>query len=199
MIAQIRGIMLGKTTTEAIIECAGIGYQVSISLNTSSKLPDIGSEVLLKTIFVPREDQFQLFGFFDDNERELFKMLTSISGIGGKTALGILSSVSPEELAQMVVANNLISLQKLPGVGKKTAERLLLELKDKVTKISFDNELDYDKDTHLIRNEALAAMITLGYSRVVAEKAIKTAINSSKNKSLHAEDLIRDALRYAMQ
>ena len=135
MIAQLRGKLVFKSSTEAIIDCCGVGYSVLISVNTSDSLPSIGDDVLLYTLLVHREDAMLLFGFKDVSEREAFKMLTSVSGIGGKIALGILSSLTVSALQQFVLGSNLVALQKLPGIGKKTAERLVLELKDKIINI----------------------------------------------------------------
>jgi len=200
MFAQVSGLLIEKQSTEVVVECGGIGYLLIVSLTTSSKLPEVGNQVKLKTLLQPREDQILLFGFFDDAERDLFKMLTAISGIGGKTAIGILSSVTPEELGKYIMQSNLISLQKLPGIGKKTAERLLIELRDKINKIDFEQDSDTGNFSNLhIRNEALSAMLTLGYNRQVAEKAIKKAIIKNQDGTINAETIIKDALRFAIE
>ncbi len=199
MIAQISGILIEKHSTEVVVDCSGVGYLLLVSVKSSSRLADIGEKITLKTIFIPREDQFLLFGFYDDAERDMFKLITSITGIGPKTALGILSAVYPDELAKHIIEGNLLALQKLPGVGKKTAERILVELRDKVGKISLGTSSDLSSASFIIKNEAIAAMMTLGYSRVAAEKAVGKVIAAKSLQELNAETIIRDALKYATE
>lgn len=199
MIAQINGILIEKQSTEVVIDCGGVGYLLFVSVKSSSKLGEIGARVKLKTILIPREDQFLLFGFYDDIERDLFKLITSVSGIGPKTALGILSAVNPDEFAKYIIEGNLFALQKMPGIGKKTAERLLVELRDKVGKISTEAVIDSNSGDFIIKSEALSAMMTLGYNRAIAEKAINKAIAAKSNQKLDAATLIKDALKFAIE
>lgn len=198
MIALLKGKIYSKSSTEIIIDCNGVGYQVTISVNTSEKLPDSGSETQIFTLLIPREDSLTLYGFTEESEREAFKMLISISGIGPKSAIGILSSVSVDELQEYVLTNNLHSLQKLPGVGKKTAERLLLELKDKAGKIAIP-QTKTKTNLNVFISEALAAMITLGYSKPIAEKAIRQAADELQGQDASIEFIIKKALKYAMK
>lgn len=198
MIAQINGKLIAKNSTEVVVDCGGVGYLVFVSVVTSERLPDAGSNAMLYTLLIPREDALQLYGFWCEAEREAFKMLISISGVGPKIALGALSSVSLEELQVYVLSGNYHALQKLPGIGKKTAERLVLELKDKIAKLNIPGKPDISKSTSLIAQESISALITLGYTRLVAEKAVKRAISDSESKSLTVEQIIKIALKYAL-
>ena len=196
MIAQISGILVQKNPTEVIVDCAGVGYQLFVSVITSNKLHDAGSKVTLKTLLVHREDAMQLYGFYDDTEREVFKLLISISGIGPKSALAILSSISISELKQSVISNNLLLLQKMPGIGKKTAERLVIELKDKIIKIA-TVETEIDNYNALVQ-EAITALVVLGYNRNTAEKAVKKSLTVSENTDISLEEIIRLSLKFAL-
>jgi len=198
MIGQLNGILLQKTSTEILIDCGGVGYLAFVSVNTSESLPAIGDNVKVITLLIPKEDSLNLYAFASEAERETFKLLISISGIGPKIALGILSSITVDDLQSIVISGNLHSLQKLPGVGKKTAERLLLELRDKITKIIPANVSDVQLKYSLIVQEALSALVTLGYSRLIADKAIKSALNDLSTDKLTAEQLIKSALKHAM-
>ena len=194
MIASLNGKIIRKSSTEIVIECGGVGYSAMISLNSSSNLPDVGSNGFIYTILIPREDSLQLFGFSDEQEREAFKMLITIAGIGPKTALGILSSVTPENLADYIMVNNISALKKLPGIGIKTAERISLELKDKIFNLLGTGKPG-EKLDNLIIKEALSALVTLGYNRLTAEKAIKKALSDFPEAAHSAELLIRKALQ----
>ena len=196
MIANLHGTLIYKSTTEAIIECGGVGYSAFISVNTYDKLPETGSIIKLNTILIPREDSLNLYGFFDYDEREAFKMLITVSGVGSKVALGILSSLSVDNLQEMILTGNLLGLQKLPGVGRKLAERLVLELRDKITKIIPSGKGIKPLAVNVIRQEAIAALITLGYSSTAAEKSVKLAISEETDENLSAEKIIRKALKY---
>ncbi len=198
MIAELRGKVVSKTATDSVILCNGVGYLVNTSLLTSEKIPSDESEVRLFTILIPREDALNLYGFFDIAEREAFKILISISGVGPKVALGILSSLSVEELQQYILQGNIFALQKLPGIGKKTAERLILELKDKIIKLGDLSSKSLSVEHNLIKSEALSALITLGYSRPIAEKAVRRAIEELPGESTNAEKLIKLSLKFAM-
>lgn len=199
MIAQLNGKIAYKSATDIIIDCNGVGYGVMVSVNTSEKIADVGKDAKILTMLIPREDAIQLFGFYEEQERDAFKMLISISGVGPKIALGILSSLSVEELREYILTGNLHALTKLPGIGKKTAERLHLELKDRINKISTGDTASFDSSINFVRQEAMAALITLGYSRSVAEKSIRKVISESSGKSVNAEELIKDSLKYAMK
>ncbi|MGA2296183.1 MAG: Holliday junction branch migration protein RuvA [FCB group bacterium] len=197
MIAQLNGKLLSKNSTEVVIDCGGVGYIANVSVNTSERLPEIGENVKIFTLLIPREDAMQLFGFWNEAEREAFKILISVSGVGPKIALGILSSVTVEDLQKYILSNNLNALQKLPGIGKKTAERLALELRDKVIKLGVYDTSGLEGVPNRIAQEALSALLTLGYSRLIADKAIRLAL-SEKDGDLNAELLIKKSLKYAM-
>lgn len=197
MIAQLRGILVSKTPTEVVVDCGGVGYLAAISMATSGQLPEPGERVTILTLMVVREDAMQLFGFGNETERDIFKLLTSISGIGPKIALGILSSIPLADLREVIASSNLAYLQKLPGVGKKTAERILVELRDKIGSIQL---LPADESTTTstqldIRQEAVAALIALGYTRQVAEKAIRQVLAAEPGTIFSVDALIRKALR----
>ena len=198
MIAQLNGKLVFKSSTQAIIDCGGVGYSAFISVNTSEKLPEINNDVLLHTLLIPREDSLNLYGFIDKIEREAFKILISISGVGPKIALGILSSLSVADLQQYILQGNLHALTKLPGIGKKTAERLLLELKDKITKLGELDTSSIGIEHNLLKQEALSALLTLGYSRAIADKSIRKAYDEIKSDNLTAEMLIKVSLKYAI-
>ena len=198
MIGQLSGTLIHKTSTEIIIDCGGVGYSAFVSVNTSDSLADAGNKIRVYTVLIPKEDALNLYAFENEPERETFKLLISISGIGPKIALGILSSVTVDDFQSIIISGNLHSLQKLPGIGKKTAERLLLELRDKITKIIPSGVSDIKIKYSLIVQEALSALVTLGYSRLVADKAIKSALNELSTDKLTAEQVIKSALKHAM-
>lgn len=203
MIAQLRGTLVHKTPVDAVIDCGGVGYLVSISTITSEKLPETGALVTLLTMMIVREDAQQLFGFLSDAERDIFKLLISISGIGPKIAITILSAANLSELQETIVRGDLLRLQKLPGVGKKTAERIIVELKDKIGKVEGFEETSEEAIASAtqrdVREETLAAMVKLGYQRVVADKAIKTALQAEPAAQLTVEQLLRKALRNVLR
>jgi holliday junction DNA helicase RuvA len=196
MITYLKGFLTKKSPTEAVIDVGGIGYSVHISLSTYEKLSEIGTPLQLLTYFHIREDIQQLFGFFTDHEREMFKLLISISGIGPRMAQTILSGIRPDELVRIISMGNISALVAVPGVGKKTAERLILELKDKVGKIDSGIPVSgIDQSSISIRSEALNALLSLGFSREKAEVSIRTVLNESDSKSISIEELIKRALQ----
>lgn len=194
MISHLRGKLTHKTSTEAVVECAGVGYSANISIRTSENLPIVGKEVFLLTELITREDSMQLYGFSDTNEKKAFLILTSVSGIGPKIALGILSSVSAHELQEYIASKNTAALRKLPGIGKKTADRLVFELHDKIIGIA-PVDVNEKSSGSAIKQEAIAALITLGFSQVQADKAVAKAISNEKDESI--EVIIKEALNIA--
>lgn len=196
MFNYISGKLVSKNPTNIVVDVNGVGYQLNISLNTFQKLPEIESDVKVFTVLIPREDSIQLYGFYDEDERFMFDQLLSISGIGPKVAQSILSGISPDELREFIVQGNSLALTHIPGVGKKTAERMIVELKDKLTKISPPEKI-ISKDVEDIRVQAYQALITLGYQRQIAEKAIRIALNeiNSNNEELTIENLIKKSLK----
>jgi Holliday junction DNA helicase RuvA len=197
MISQIRGILIEKTPTEIIVDCHGVGYALFISMYTYSALPDIDQPVRLYSVLVPRETEVQLFGFIDKPERETFHLLTGISGIGPKTALGILSSVTIQELQSAIIKGDVRFLNQLHGVGKKMAERLLVELRDKIQNISGIQTQESDDSSaplSSLQYDAIAALIALGYQKAAAEKSVKLVMKTIQ-ESPTVDIIIKQALR----
>lgn len=178
MIGRLQGILLEKSPPELIIDVHGLGYEVHASMHTFYRLPELGDKVQLYTHFVVREDAQLLFGFFDKEERTMFRTLIKVNGVGPKLALTILSSVTPNEFTQFVLENNSAALVKLPGVGKKTAERLLVEMRDKLKDTHFSNGKNAQENFHMTTHsalpeqEAISALVALGYKPQEASRAI---------------------------
>ena len=196
MIARISGKIVEKNPTSVIVDCSGVGYFLSISTRTSESIPSIDSNVVLQTEMIVKEDSMQLFGFDSNNEMNMFKLLISISGVGPKTAIGILSGIDPIDLRNVILDENLTALSKLPGIGKKTAERLCFELKNKVMGIIGDSE---DSVPNLVEQESIAAMLALGYNNQMAKKSVASAIKDLNTTDLKAEEVIKLALRHALK
>ncbi|MGB9701963.1 MAG: Holliday junction branch migration protein RuvA [Candidatus Kapaibacteriota bacterium] len=198
MISTVRGKILEKKPTEVVIEANSIGFLIIISIKTFEKLPPVGSEVSLFTHLIPREDALNLYGFFTQQERTIFKLLLNVNGIGPKSAISILSSILPEELSNMIISGNSNSIQKVPGIGKKTAERLLLELKDKIISVSeIPSNIELSKN-YAVREEAVEALIMLGYNRQTAEKCARDVLSKS-NDSITTEELVKLSLQKLMK
>lgn len=198
MIAHLNGKLISKSSTEAIIECGGVGYGVIISVNTSILLPEVGENTKIYTFMVTKDESTNLFGFATESEREAFKLLITISGIGPKTAIAILSSLTVEDLQSLILTGNTIQLSKLPNIGKKTAERLVLELRDKIDKLSI-SKIGVDTAVNLIKLEAVSALLTLGFNKSTAETAVNKALKEFQDNKYTAEDLIKKSLKYAMR
>jgi holliday junction DNA helicase RuvA len=197
MIARLRGEIVSKTDDEVIIDCAGVGYTALISNSTSQTLPSEGT-VILHTYLAVREDAMQLFGFATNDEKTAFLLLNSVSGIGGKTALSILSGISLGELRDAILTKNLLLLQKLPGIGKKTAERVVLELRDKIGSLNVSSP-SQSQTLSAVQQETVSALVVLGYNRVSAEKAVRTAMSESPSTSWATTDLLKTALKFAVK
>ncbi|MBI5463748.1 MAG: Holliday junction branch migration protein RuvA [Ignavibacteriales bacterium] len=196
MIASLTGTLKRKSPTEILVDVNGVGYAVSIPLSTFERLGSEGTAVSLLTYLHVREDALLLFGFATDEERDAFKKLISVSGIGPRLAQGILSGVSVADLSHHIATGNSAALTSLPGIGKKTAERLVLELKDKLgVSDSSGRGVGRSSGEIGIRAEALSALLSLGYQRSVAEKAIRQALSEPDASSLPLEALLKKALR----
>ncbi|MFT4940891.1 MAG: Holliday junction DNA helicase RuvA [Paraglaciecola sp.] len=208
MIGRIRGILLEKQPPEVLIEAAGVGYEIHVPMTSFYQLPDIGQEACLCIHFVVREDAQLLFGFADKNERAVFRELIKVSGVGPKLALTILSGMSAQQFMSCVSREDVTGLTKLPGVGKKTAERLVIEMRDRLKKLANEQSfidvagdsggdtLAYPHESTFVtksdaKDEALSALMALGYKAAQASKVI----NSVYVKDLSSEELIREALR----
>ncbi len=170
MIGRIQGTLIANSPPRLIIDCHGVGYEVDVPMSTLYQMPSLGQQVTLLTHFVVREDAQQLFGFATESEREAFRALIKISGVGARTALSLLSGMSVEELSQAITLQESGRLTKVPGIGKKTAERLLLELKGR-----FGADLGLTGQAPQIDSqlEILQALISLGYSDKEAQLALK--------------------------
>jgi Holliday junction DNA helicase RuvA len=193
MYNHINGRLVEKTPTHAIIEAGGVGYLLVISLNTYSKLKD-EENCKLYVHFTVREDAHILYGFADTKERDIFRQLTSVSGVGPSTARMILSSLSPDELAQEIAAGNAKAIQAVKGVGAKSAQRIIVDLADK---ISLDNEISDVKivsSGNTVKFEALSALTLLGFDKKKAEKVIEMIVNNSTT-DLRVEELIKESLK----
>jgi Holliday junction DNA helicase RuvA len=202
MIGRIKGILIEKLAPEILIEASGVGYEIQVPMTSFYQLPELGQTATIYTHFVVREDAQLLFGFATKTERTLFRELIKANGVGPKLALTILSGMSATQFAQCVSQNDVTSLVKLPGVGKKTAERLLVEMGDKMEKL-FGNLDGLDmpdadnvpqetlSQSNGNKQEAISALIALGYKQPQASKAVGQIF--SKEKS--SESLIREALK----
>lgn len=197
MISFLRGKLAKKNPTDLVIDVNGVGYALSIPLSTYEKLEQMSGEITILTYLHVREDILQLYGFATEAEREIFKLLISVSGIGPKMAQGILSGLSANEFKQAILDGNVIALTSISGVGKKTAERLIIELRDKLGKTEM-TEFSSAPTSKLLkaRAEAVVALMSLGYSRSDAEQAVRLVGNETEGKDLSIEQLIKGALRH---
>ena len=191
MISFLKGAFVKKTPASVIIDIGGIGYEVFISLNTYSKIQDVEAGIL-QTHLLVREDAHILFGFFEMAEKEMFLMLLSVSGVGANTARVMLSYMKPEELSRAIVQGNAKVLEGIKGIGKKTAERIILELRDKLTKQPIDSNISGWKGNTL-QSDALNALIALGINRQAADNAIQKVID--QDPGIGVELLIKKALQ----
>ncbi len=197
MFAYLKGKLVHKDPTFVILDIGGVGYEVKVSLNTFSKIKD-QENIQLFTHFHVKEDAQTLFGFADTHEKQVFLHLTSISGVGPSTGLMVLSSLSPEEVEQAILSEDVRTIQAVKGIGAKTAQRIILELKDKVGKSTETGDLINIpiSGKNAIRNEALAALVTLGINKAAAQKSIDKILKTSPNE-LSLEEVIKLALKTA--
>lgn len=201
MIAFLTGTLLAKQATSVIVDVGGVGYEVAIPISTFYELEEPGSRVQLRIYTHVREDALQLFGFKTSRERELFTRLISVSGIGPKLGITLLSGMSAEEMIAAIRNNNLSRLTLIPGVGRKTAERLVVELRDKIGSLSPGVEDEAGTQTEpsevmaedAVHQDALSALVNLGYQRSAAEKAITFALSEGGENTVEA--LLRRSLR----
>jgi Holliday junction DNA helicase RuvA len=202
MIAHLNGTLLAKQATALIIDVGGVGYEVTIPLSTFYDLEEAGTNVSLRIYTHVREDTLQLFGFKTARERELFQRLISVSGIGPKLGITMLSGMSADEIIASIRTNNLARLTSIPGIGRKSAERLVIELRDKIAALSspaLEEEFAASggkgapASEDAMRDDALSALVNLGYQKPAAEKALTTAINEGGDISV--EVILRRSLR----
>lgn len=188
MIGRLRGILISKNAPMLLIEAAGVGYELMMPINSFYLLPKAGEEVILHTHFIVRETEQALYGFIDEKQRALFRSLIKVNGIGPKSALTILSGSEPDILVQNILDGEINNLVKIPGIGEKTAQRLVMEMRGKIEEFRSDMTLPPGSST---TRDAISALIALGYKPQQAEKAI----TKNKDKNLSSEELIRLALK----
>ncbi|MBZ5647938.1 MAG: Holliday junction branch migration protein RuvA [Acidobacteriia bacterium] len=188
MIAHLRGRLLSKHPNQAVVDCAGVGYDVTISIPTFSGLPSVGAEVSLFIHTHVREDALALYGFLRAEEKQLFEKLINVSGIGPKLAITILSGMPAEDMVSAIRGNDVARLTRIPGIGKKTAERMVLELRDKLDAFAAPPA----RAASPVEDDVLSALLNLGYQRSAAEKA--TAAARANGKSASFETLFKQAL-----
>ncbi len=202
MIAYLSGTVLSKQATSAIIDVGGVGYEVAIPLSTFYELGEVGTGTQLRIYTHVREDTLQLYGFKTTRERELFLHLISVNGVGPGLAIKLLSGMNADELVASIRTNNLARLVSVPGVGRKTAERLVVDLRDKIAALSspaLDEEFaargpkGQTVAEDAMRADAISALVNLGYQKSAAEKAVKTAIE--EDGALSVELILRRSLR----
>ena len=191
MIEHLTGRLIEKHPTHLVIECAGVGYFVNISLNTFSALPD-EEQLRIYTHLQVREDAHTLFGFSSVAEREAFRLLISVSGVGASTARTMLSSMTPAQLREAIASGDVPAIQAVKGIGAKTAQRVILDLRDKILKIYDLDEVSHKPD-NTNKEEALSALEVLGYSRKQSEKAVDTVLRQDPSASV--EGIIKQTLK----
>lgn len=191
MITHLRGKLVEKNPTYVVIECNGVGYFIHISLNTYSKVTD-SEAIKLYTYLSVKEDSHTLYGFMDALEREVFKLLISVSGIGTATARTMLSSMTPEQVQQAIASEDVVTIQSVKGIGAKTAQRVIIELKDKIVK-TYQISEDSAHSNNTIKEEALSALEVLGFARKQVDKLVQKIIQESPETNL--ENIIKQALK----
>jgi len=193
VIGSLRGILAWKAPPQLLVEAHGVGYELEAPMSTFYGLPAVGAEVRLLTHLVVREDAHVLYGFASDDERRLFRMLLKVSGVGPRIALGILSGISVATFRQFVAGNDAAALTRIPGVGRKTAERLIVEMRDRLDGLAPAPSLDGESPASGTEGEAFSALVALGYKPVEATRLLKTAALEGAS----TEELIRRALQGA--
>jgi holliday junction DNA helicase RuvA len=199
MISFLRGHLTSKSPTDVVVDVHGVGYAIHIPLSTFETLGSVGSEVTVHTYLHVREDALQLYGFATEAEREMFRMLISVTGIGPKMAQGILSGMGVNDIRQHIAQGNFTALTAIPGVGRKLAERLIVELREKISSVEPGASIvtGASEQQQHVRAEALLALTSLGYTRTAAEKALRAAILEAANADVTVEVLIKSSLRHA--
>jgi Holliday junction DNA helicase RuvA len=191
MIGYLTGNLISKKPTQILLDVGGVGYLVNISISTFDKLPDKSENVSLFTYLNVREDVLDLYGFFTRAEKDMFELLISISGVGPKLAQSILSGIELDELTEALKTGNLGRIVAIPGIGRKTGERMIVELRDKIGALA-EQIMSVDDKNYSMHTDAVTALTSLGYNRKVAERTIR-AIQES-NSTIEIEELIKSAL-----
>ncbi|HEN20942.1 MAG TPA: Holliday junction branch migration protein RuvA [Desulfobacteraceae bacterium] len=193
MIASLRGILSYKSTNYVVVDVHGVGYGVNVPLNTFYDLPEQGEEVCLVIHTHVKEDSVSLFGFLEERERDIFHLIISVSGIGPRLAINMLSGINADELVKAVSTGNMGRLLSIPGIGRKMAERLIFELKDKIHKV-ISGEMSGREVAAPVEEDALSALINLGYNGNVAKKAVDKVLHECGEK-LTLETLLTESLK----
>jgi len=191
MITHIKGRLSEKSPTNVVIEVNGIGYWVNISLTTFSQIPD-NENIKLYTHLQIKEDSHSLYGFYTKKEREIFRLLISVSGVGTSTARTMLSSLDPQQVVEAISSNNVSIVQSVKGIGSKTAQRLIIELRDKILKI-YDLDESYVNSNNTTREEALSALEVLGINKKSSERLVDNIIK--ENQDISVEEIIKETLK----
>ncbi len=201
MYAYIKGVLVEATISNVILEVSGVGYKIYTPVSLFSKLPQVEEKILLHTSFVIRENSQTLYGFLSSQERDLFEALQGVTGIGPKVALCIIGHITAKALGVAITTHDIQSLSKIPGIGKKTAERLIIDMRDKVNTLlpshdfsEYAVQVPLDSKTQKI-NDAMSALINLGYNQLTAQKAIKKTLKDLPEESLDLGLLITTALQ----
>ena len=190
MISHLSGKLVSKSPTALVVECNGIGYEVNISLNTYSKIID-SEQIKIYTHLQVREDSHSIFGFFDELERSVFRLLISVSGIGANTARTMLSSMPPNKVIESIQSDNVVAIQSIKGIGAKTAQRVIIDLKDKILNLIDDKEFNVSPN-NTQREEALSALSVLGYPIKQTQRIVDSLISAEPD--MPVERIIKNAL-----
>ena len=190
MISHLSGKLVSKSPTSLVVECNGIGYEVNISLNTYSRIID-SEQIKIYTHLQIREDSHSIFGFFDELERSVFRLLISVSGIGANTARTMLSSMPPNKVIESIQSDNVVAIQSIKGIGAKTAQRVIIDLKDKVLNLIDDNDFNVSPN-NTQREEALSALSVLGYPIKQTQRIVDALMNAEPD--MPVERIIKNAL-----
>ncbi|MBI3091802.1 MAG: Holliday junction branch migration protein RuvA [Candidatus Tectomicrobia bacterium] len=203
MIARLRGALAVKSALHVVVDVHGVGYRVFVPLSTFYSLPEVGQTVTLEIHTLVRDDALHLYGFRTWREKALFEQLLSVSKIGPKVAIGILSGISPEELVTAIEAGDTARINAVPGVGAKTAERIIVELRGKVAGKVWEGALEGQPSdgggARAVTGESVSALVNLGYKRQEAERAVKAVLQRREGSDLSLEETIREALRHLSQ
>lgn len=195
MISFLKGILVEKRPPELVVDVQGVGYEITVSMNAFYDLPELGKVVQIPTYLIVREDAHLLYGFRDQKERSLFKLLLKVSGVGPKMAITLLSSIDPDGFVRCIQLNDTAALVRLPGIGKKTAERLVVEMRDRLDdwalELSVSNTANQKLSEHQVQHEAISALLTLGYKQPEAKRAVDNVVKENAT----SEELIRLALK----
>jgi Holliday junction DNA helicase RuvA len=191
MITHLKGKLVEKSPTNVVIEVNGIGYWVNISLTTFSQIPD-NENIKLFTHLQIKEDSHSLYGFYSKKERDIFRLLISVSGVGTSTARTMLSSLNPQQVVEAISSNNVSIVQSVKGIGSKTAQRLIIELRDKILKI-YDLDETYVNSNNTTREEALSALEVLGINKKSSERLVDNIIK--ENQDISVEEIIKETLK----